>query len=330
MAKIRVLITDGLGIEGLDRLKSNAELAIDVLNGITQEDLKKIIPQYQAILTRSTTSLPKEVIELATELELIVRAATGIDDIDLDAARKQGIEVRNCATGNSLSAAEHTLGLIFSVMRGIPEQSRGLREGKWQRSEEFKGHEIQGKTLGVIGVGNIGKIISGKAMALGMRVVAHDIKYHSVSQLPEKFRMLETRFKLVRSLDEALESADIVTLHIPKNKENLNLISREKISRMKKGAIFINCARGGLVDEAAILEALDSGHLSGAAFDVFEKEPPKFPHPLFSHPKVVCTSHIGGLTQEAHERIAIASADHILEFFNRKRKAGESGSETLN
>jgi len=330
MAKIRILITDGLGIEGIDRLRSHPDFELDVRKSVAPDELRKIIGGYQAILTRNPTPLPKDVLTHAQELELIVRAAVGVDNIDLETARKMGIEVRNCATSNSVSAAEHTLGLLLSVMRRIPESNRALREGRWDRTETFQGREIQSKTLGVIGVGNIGKIVSSKAMALGMRVVAFDIKYTSIQQLPEKFRMLEGRFKLLRSMDEVLAAADAVTLHVPKNPENLNLISREKIALMKPGSVFLNCARGGLVDETAVVEALDSGHFWGAAFDVFENEPPRFPHALMSHPKAVCTAHLGGFTAEAHERAAIASADHILEFFNRSKKNRSRGTETLN
>lgn len=330
MAKIKILITDGLGVEGIDRLRSHPDFELEVKKSITQDELKKIIGGYHAILTRNPTPLPKNVLEKAEELELIVRAAVGVDNIDLETARKMGIEVRNCATANSVSAAEHTLGLMLAAMRRIPESNRALREGRWERTEAFQGREIQGKTLGVIGVGNIGKIVSSKAMALGMRVVGYDIKYTSVSQLPEKFRMLEGRFKLARSMDELLQVADVVTLHIPKNPENLNLLSREKLALLKPGAVLVNCARGGLVDESAVVEALDSGKLWAAAFDVFENEPPNFPDALISHPRAVCTAHLGGFTSEAHERAAIASADHILEFFNRVKPARSSGNETLN
>lgn len=321
MSKHKILITDGLAKEGVDILKAAGGFEIDLRKATAPEELAGIIGGYDCIVIRSATTLTKDLVEKASSMKLIVRAGAGVDNIDVPTATSRKLPVMNTASANSLAAAEQTIALMFGMLRMVPQGAQSLREGKWDR-ESFKGYEATGKTMAVIGLGNIGRLVAEKAIGLGMKVVGYDPMIKAMSQVPGRLAKMDDAFKLVATVDEAITAANIVTVHVPKGKETANLINAERIAKMKDKSFVINCARGGIVDEKAVLAALDSGKLAGAAFDVFEKEPPAFPNPLFTHPKVVCAPHLGASTFEAQERVALTAAQQIVGFFNEGSRAG--------
>jgi D-3-phosphoglycerate dehydrogenase / 2-oxoglutarate reductase len=324
--KTRILITDGLGKEGVDLLKTHPEFEVVLRTATSPKELLELTPEFDAVIARTTTKITEEVIAKASRLKLIVAPSAGYDHIDVVAARDRNVLVLNCPTGNSLAAAEHTLGLMFSLARSIPQSFASVRAGNWERGPSFVGTELHGKVLGIIGLGNIGKIVAEKAMALGMLVIAYDTAISTVDVLPSKFKYLEMRFKLAKNQDEVLAEADWVTIHIPKEERNIGLFSGESISKMRKGAFLVNASRGGIVHESALLEALTSGHLAGAAVDVLEHEPPHFDEAplkdLLLHPRFIATAHLGGATGEAKERIAAQAAQQVLAFFNEGARTG--------
>ena len=317
---IRVLVTDGMAEPGVHLLKKQGQFKIDLRKGVPPEELLEIIPNYQAIVIRSATQLTKELIEKAKNMKLIVRAGAGVDNIDVQSATGQKIPVMNTASANSLAAAEQTLALLFCVARSIPQASRTLSEGKWDRAS-FKGRELDGKLLGIVGLGNIGQIVAEKAVALGMRVAGYDPQHKQLSDFPRLSKWAES-ISILENLDHVLEKADFLTLHVPKTKETTHLMNSARIKTLKKGAYLINCSRGGIVDESALLAAVNEGHLAGAALDVFEKEPPEFPNPLFDHPKIVCAPHLGASTFEAQERVATTAAKQMIGFFTNNDRTG--------
>ncbi len=324
--KTKILVTDGIAKEGIELLKTHPNFELEVRTATTRDELLKIIHGYDAVVCRSTSVIDAEIIDKAPRLKLIVASGAGYDNIDVKTATARNIPVLNCPTANSLSAAEQTIGLMFSLARSIPQSHALIRAGKWERGPAFTGSELHGKVLGIIGLGNIGKIVAEKAMALGMLVLGYDTAISSLSFLPEKFKYLEMRFKLCASMDEVLAGSDWVTLHIPKETRNLNLLNVESIAKMQKGSFLVNASRGGIIDEGALLAALESGHLQGAATDVFTNEPPHFESKtvrgLLDHPRFVATAHLGGATREAKERIGAQVATQILAFFNEGAKIG--------
>jgi D-3-phosphoglycerate dehydrogenase len=324
--KTKILITDGLAKEGIDLLKTHPDFEIDIRVSTKPDELLQIANGYDALITRSMTLVTAEVFEKSPRLKAVVAAGAGFDNIDVKAARAKNVAVFNCPTANSLSAAEQTLGLMFGLARSIPQSYRSIRAGNWDRGPAFTGTELHGKILGIIGLGNIGKIMAEKAMALGMLVVGYDTAISSMSAFPPKFKYLEMRFKLARSPEEVLAEADWVTLHIPREDRNVGLFNAAAIAQMKKGAYLINAARGGIVDEKALLAALKSGHLAGAAVDVLAHEPPKFADPttqeLFTQPNFIATAHLGGATVEAKQRVGAQAAQQLLAFFNDGARTG--------
>lgn len=324
--KTRILITDGIGKEGLDLLKTHPNFDIEVRESTSAKELLELGNGFDAWIVRTPTKVTRAVIEKSPRLKLVVCSGAGYDNVDVVAAREKNIAVMNCPAANSLSAAEQTLGLMFTLARNISRSHASLRSGKWERTTDFLGTELHGKILGVVGLGNVGKIVAEKAMALGMMVIGHDIAISSVSHLPPKFKYLETRFKLVESLSEVLRESDWVTMHIPMNEKNLGLFDAFAIAKMRPGSYLINTSRGGIVDEKALLQALNSGHLRGAASDVFAEEPPHFEDPtiscLLEHPRFVATAHLGGATHEARERVASMAAQQTLAFFNEGARIG--------
>lgn len=326
MSKAKVLITDGMAKEGVEQLQASGLFEIDLRKATTKEELGEIIGGYEAIVIRSATTLTKDLIEKANSMKLIVRAGAGVDNIDVPTATEKKIPVMNTASANSLAAAEQTIGLLFAMMRQIPQSVASLASGKWDR-DSFKGYEVTGKTIAVIGLGNIGQIVAEKCIGLGMKVVGFDPKTKTLQQLMAtpigaKLGKNDDAFKLVQTLDEAISLAQIITLHIPKTKETTHLFNADLIAKLKDGAFLINCARGGIVDEKAVIAAVDSGKLKGAAFDVFEKEPAVFPNPLFTHPKIVCAPHLGASTFEAQDRVAATAAAQMIGFFKNGSKQG--------
>ncbi len=307
---IKILITDGLASDAVARLKTNKEFELDVRKSTEANELLEIIPNYDVLVVRSATKVAAPVINAGAKLKLICRAGAGVDNVDVEAATAKKISVMNTASANSLAAAEHTIAMLFAMFRQIPQAHASMRESKWDRAN-FSGFEVTGKTLGVLGLGNIGRLVVERALGLKMNVVGFD---PFVKSLPG--------VKVTSSIDEVLTTADVVTLHLPANKETKGLLSRERLSTLKDGAWLVNCARGGLVDENAVCDLLDSGKLRGAAFDVFREEPVQFPDRLAAHPKAIVTPHLGASTAEAQLRVGMTAADQITGFFLRGERAG--------
>ncbi|MBC7098800.1 D-2-hydroxyacid dehydrogenase [Candidatus Bipolaricaulota bacterium] len=298
---MRVLICDPLAESAVARLKA-AGLEVVEKPGMSQEELAaELAKGYEAVVVRSATKVRKPAIDAARGLRLIVRAGVGLDNIDVEYAREKGIEVRNTPRASTVSVAELALAHMLALARALPQATLSLREGRWEK-KAFKGVELSGKTLGVVGIGRIGQAVARRALALGMRVVAYD-KFVKESPIPE-VRMVP--------MDQLLREADFVTLHVPADPAG-PVIGKEEIAKMKDGAFLINCARGGVVDEAALLEGLNSGKLAGAGLDVFQEEPPKNME-LLRHPKVSLTPHIGAQTKEAQSRVGEEVVDILLEF----------------
>lgn len=301
---MKVLVSDTLSEEGLEILRS-AGLNVIYKPGLPSEELKKEIEDADALIIRSGTKVTKEIIEHAKRLKVIGRAGTGLDNVDVAKATEKGIVVMNVPGGNTLSAAEHTFALLLSLARRIPQADVAVKSGVWDR-KKFIGVELNGKVLGIIGLGRIGSIVAERALCFKMKVLAYD-PYVS----PEFAK--ERGVELV-SLDELLSRSDFVTIHTPLTRETYHLLNKERISKMKKGAYLINCARGGIVDENALYEALVSGHLAGAALDVFEKEPVPPDHPLLKLNNVVVTPHLGASTVEAQKVVAVEIAKQVVDY----------------
>jgi len=302
---MKVLVADDLSPEGIDILRKGKGLAVDVKVGLKPPELKAIIGEYDALAVRSATKATAEIIEAGKNLKVIGRAGVGVDNIDLDAATKRGIVVMNTPGGNTITVAELTVAMMLAVSRHIPQATASLRAGKWEK-KKFQGHEVFGKTLGVIGIGNIGSVVVDRAIGLKMKVIAYD---PFISEEAAK----AMGCALV-SLDELYRQADYISVHVPLLEQTKNLVNRDAFAKMKKGAFLINCARGGIVDEAALAEALSSKHLAGAALDVFSQEPAAAENPLFKLDNFICTPHLGASTEEAQLNVAIALAEQMVEY----------------
>lgn len=277
---------------------------VDFKTGLTPDELKAIIGEYDGLAVRSETKVTAEIIAAAKNLKVVGRAGIGVDNVDIPLCTEKGIVVMNTPFGNSITTAEHTIAMMFALARDIPQASASTHAGKWEKSK-FMGVELYSKTLGVIGCGNIGGIVADRAVGLKMNVLGYD------PFLTEE-RALALGIKKVE-LDELLANADFITLHVPKNDKTANIINKKTIAQMKDGVRIINCARGGLVVEADLKDALDSGKVAGAALDVFEVEPAK-ENILFGHPKVVCTPHLGASTTEAQVNVALQVAEQMADY----------------
>ncbi len=272
--------------------------------GKDKEKLAQVIDQYDGLAIRSATKVTAKILEAATNLKVIGRAGIGTDNIDKDAASRKGVIVMNTPFGNMITTAEHAIAMMFAVARQIPEASASTQAGKWEKSR-FMGVELTGKTLGVIGAGNIGGIVCDRARGLKMKVMAYD---------PFLSQEKADRMGVEKAeLDALLQRADFITLHVPLTDQTRNILSAENLGKTRKGVRIINCARGGLVDEAALAELLKSGHVAGAAFDVFAEEP-AIENPLFGLPNVVCTPHLGAATTEAQENVALQVAEQMSDY----------------
>lgn len=300
----RVLVSDSLAEEGLEVFRRAEGIEVDVETSLSPEELKAVIVDYDAIAIRSSTKLTAEIIEAAERLKVIGRAGIGVDNVDLDAATRKGIVVMNTPEGNTITTAEHTISMLLSMARRIPQANASVKSGKWEK-KRFIGTEVFNKTLGIVGIGRIGKIVADRAQGLHMNVIAYD-----------PFLSPEVVTKLgveMVSLDELLARSDFITVHTPKTKETVNLIDAKAFQKMKQGVYIVNCARGGIVNEKALHDALLSGKVAGAALDVFEKEPPG-DNPLLSLEQVICTPHLGASTEEAQVNVAVAVAEQIVDF----------------
>lgn len=304
---MKILITDGLSEDGLNLLSSSEDIEVDVKKGLSPDELLQIIADYEGIVVRSATKVTKDVIEASKgSLKIIGRAGIGVDNIDIDAATKHGVVVMNTPEANAITTAEHAITLMLSLARNIPQAHSSLVSGKWERNK-FKGTELYGKTIGFIGLGNIGKLVAERAIGLKMKAIAYDpfLTQESVSKLG---------VELV-GLDELFNEADVISIHTPLTADTKNLINKETISSMKKGVMIVNCARGGIVNEEDIADALTEGSVAGAAFDVYTQEPPADDNPLLKlSDNIVLTPHLGASTEEAQKKVGIAMAEQIVDF----------------
>jgi D-3-phosphoglycerate dehydrogenase / 2-oxoglutarate reductase len=308
MTKPRVLISDALSPAAVQIFKDRGiDVTFDASLGKDKEKLAAMIGDYDGLAIRSATKATAKLLESATKLKVIGRAGIGVDNVEIPAATAKGIIVMNTPFGNSITTAEHAISMMLALARQIPEADVSTRAGKWEKNK-FMGVEITGKTLGVIGCGNIGSIAADRAVGLKMRVIAYD-----PFLTPE--RALKIGVEKVE-LDELLARADFITLHVPMTEKTKNILSRENLAKTKKGVRIINCARGGLVDEEALAELLKSGHVAGAAFDVFSVEPAE-QNPLFIAPNVICTPHLGASTNEAQENVALQVAEQMSDYLLR-------------
>lgn len=300
---MRVLISDNLSTTGIEILKK-AGLDVDARSKTSPEEIEKIIGDYDALIIRSATKVTKELLDKASRLKVVGRAGSGLDNVDIPAATKKGVVVMNTPGGNTITTAEHTIGLIFACARNIPQAFAALRASKWEK-KKYEGVELYDKILGVIGLGAIGSVVASRAICLGMKVLAYDpfISTEKAKNIGIELADLETIYK----------KADFITIHTPKTKETANLINKETINKMKDGVRIINCARGGIVNEQDIYDALKSGKVAAAAFDVFEKEPPEN-HPLFTLDNFIATPHLGASTIEAQENVAVAIAEQVVDY----------------
>src|SRR3982074_2061045 len=304
----KVLISDALSPAAVQIFKDRGvEVDFQPKLGGDKEKLAELVGSFDGLAIRSATKVTPKILESAKSLKVIGRAGIGVDNVDIPAATAKGIIVMNTPFGNSITTAEHAITLMLALARQIPQADASTQAGKWEKNR-FMGVEITGKTLGIIGCGNIGSIVADRGHGLRMKVIAYD-PFLS----PERARDLGVE-KV--ELAELFKRADFVTLHTPLTEKTKNVIDAKALATMKKGVRIINCARGGLVDEQALRTALDSGHVAGAAFDVFIEEPAK-DNPLFGHPNVVCTPHLGAATTEAQENVALQVAEQMWDYLLR-------------
>jgi len=297
---MKVLVSDPLSEEGVKKLETEAE--VDVMTNLTPEELIEKIKDYDALAIRSGTKVTADVIAAADKLKVVGRAGVGVDNIDIDAATKKGVIVVNTPGGNTISAAEHTIAMMLSMARNIPLACNSLKNGEWNR-KMFTGVEVYNKTLGIVGLGRIGIEISQRMKAFGMHILAYD-------PFVTEEKAAELGVKLT-NLDEIFRNSDFITVHTPLTEETRNLIDEEEINVMKPGVRIINCARGGIINEATLAKAVADGRVAGAAVDVFTKEPPT-DNPLLEQDGVIVTPHLGASTAEAQVNVAVAVADQIL------------------
>ncbi len=300
---VKVLISDKLSPAAIEIFKERG-VEVDVKTGLSPAELREIIGQYDGLAIRSATKVTKEVLDVATNLKVVGRAGIGVDNVDVKSATSHGVVVMNTPHGNAITTAEHAIAMMFALARQLPEASASTKAGKWEKNR-FMGVEVTAKTLGLIGCGNIGSIVADRAVGLKMKVLAYD-------PFLTEARAVELGVEKA-DLDTIFARADFITVHTPLIDATRNIISREAIAKMKKGVRIINCARGGLVDEAALAEAITSGHVAGAALDVFETEPATR-SPLFELENVVCTPHLGAATAEAQENVALQVAEQMSDF----------------
>ncbi len=310
---MRILALDGIHADGLTLFK-NAGYTVDVADPIKdQQQLATRLVGVDALLVRSATPVTAEALAQASNLKVIGRAGAGVDTIDVEAATERGIAVMNAPDGNTLAAAEHAVSLLFALARHIPRADAGMKAGEWPKAG-LTGFELEGKRLGVIGLGRIGATVARKAAGVGMEVAAYD---------PFLPASAAGRMSVpMKSLDELLAWADIITLHIPRTRETTNIIGEAQMRLMKKGSYLINAARGGLVDEEALLEVLEEGHLAGAALDTFVTEPLQKDSPLRNNPKLILTPHLGASTSEAQQAVSTILARQIIDFLQTGAVAG--------
>jgi D-3-phosphoglycerate dehydrogenase len=299
----KVLVADPISQSGLNELARDHALEVTAKTGLSEAAIIELIPEFSALVVRSQTKVTAPILQAGARLRVVGRAGVGVDNVDVEAATRRGVIVMNTPGGNTISTAEHAFSLLLSVARKIPQAHSNLQSGKWDR-KQFEGTELYNKTLGIIGMGRIGSELSRRAIVFGMRVLAYD-PYLSSS------RARSLQVELVEELDELLPLADFLTLHTPLTAETRHLLNAARLTRTKRGVRLINCARGGLIDEAALVDALASGQVAGAALDVFETEPLPADSPLRGIPNLILTPHLGASTVEAQESVGIEIAQAI-------------------
>ena len=302
----RVLISDPMDPKAAEVFRANG-VDVDERPGLSKDELKAVIADYDGLAIRSATKVTAELLEVATNLKVVGRAGIGVDNVDVRAATARGVVVMNTPLGNSITTAEHAIALMFALARELPAADYSTQAGRWEKNR-FMGVELTSKTLGLIGCGNIGSIVADRALGLRMKVLAYD-------PFLTAERALDLGVEKV-DLDELLARADFITLHTPLTDQTRNILSRDNLARTKRGVRIVNCARGGLIDEAALKEALESGHVAGAALDVFVEEPAKA-NPLFGAPGLIATPHLGASTTEAQVNVAIQVAEQMSDFLIR-------------
>lgn len=293
--------------EGLDTLLKNPEFKIEIHNKPTPEKFKELIADYDGLMIRSEVKVTPDVIEAGKKLKFIGRAGTGVDNVDIPAATQKGIVVANVPGGNTISAAEHTIGLMLAMARNIPQAHGSLKSKEWKRNN-FVGTELQGKVLGLVGLGRIGREVAHRMIAFGMKVVAYDPFVSS--------EFVQSLGIEIKTLDEVYAAADYISVHSPLNDQTRGMINAEALKKMKQGVRIVNCARGGIIDEKALSEAIKSGHVKGAAIDVFPKEPPA-DWTIVETDGVIVTPHLAASTEEAQVKIAVELSDVVVDFFTK-------------
>lgn len=302
--KFRVLVSDEMSESGLAALRGSDAIEVDLRTNLSREELVAVIPDYHALLVRSATKVTAEVLAAAAKLIVVGRAGVGVDNIDLDAATNAGVIVVNAPTGNVVAAGEHTIAMLMSLARMIPQADAHVRQQLWKKSL-FTGVEVRGKTLGIVGMGRIAQEVAERAKGLGMQILAFD------PYVTEEYAA--QRGVTLASLDDLLSRSDFVTVHVPLNDATRHMIGPDQLARMKPGSRLLNVARGGIIDEDALVAAVKSGHLAGAAIDVFEQEPLPADSPLRTLPQIILTPHLGGSTVEAQEKVAADVAQQVLD-----------------
>jgi len=301
----RIVVSDNLSERGLQHIRDAEGVELDYQPGLDEAALAEAIKGAHGLVIRSGSKVTSRVIEAADALEVVGRAGIGVDNVDLPAASKRGIVVMNTPTGNAVTTAEHTVSLMMALARWIPRGTATLKAGEWAK-KKLKGRELADKTLAVIGLGTIGRIVADRAQGLKMKVIGFD-------PVMTADRAGALGIELV-TLDAIWKRADVITVHTPLTPQTKGLVNREVLGKLKEGVLLVNCARGGIYDEAAVLEGLESGKIGGAAFDVFVTEPPSADDPLIAHEKVICTPHLGASTVEAQERVAVQIAEQVVAY----------------
>ena len=300
----RIFVADDISDSGLQPLR-DAGFRVEKRTGLSSSDLQKALAGAAGLIVRSETKVTSDLLDKSPDLRVVGRAGVGVDNIDVAAATEHGVVVMNAPDGNTITTAEHTLALIIALARRVPQANTSLKSGNWER-KRFIGVELQGKTLGIVGLGRIGRVVASRARAFGMTIVAFDPFI-----APEQAKDLEIE---LAPLEEVFARADFLTVHTPLTNETRGIIDDDAFAKMKKGVRIINCARGGLIKESALYEAIKSGIVAGAALDVFEKEPPTSEHPLLSLDEVIVTPHLGASTAEAQEGVAFTVAEQMRDY----------------
>lgn len=306
MSEIKIFVADDVNESGLEPLRA-AGFAVEKRTGLSADELRECVRECDGLVVRSETKVTAELMDAATRLRVVGRAGVGVDNIDVAAATARGLVVMNAPDGNTITTAEHTVALLIALARRVPAANASLKGGHWER-KKFIGVELQGKTLGVVGLGRIGRVVANRARAFGMNIVAYD-----PFLAPEQARDLELE---VGTLDEVYARADFLTVHTPLTTETRGIIGADAFAKMKQGVRIINCARGGLVDERALFNAIKEGTVAGAALDVFEEEPPSADNPLLALEEVIVTPHLGASTKEAQEGVAVTVAEQMRDYLS--------------